>query len=134
MSFHWSSRGGVSRLFALTRGRRGRTGLHVKNHLGPTLRREHPSLKLLGFDHNKDTVAQWARELYSHPESAQYVDGLGVHWYMGTFFDNLQEAHDVDPSKLLVATEACDCPVSPPSRDRDDLPSPSAGGALLHHP
>jgi glucosylceramidase len=30
---------------------------------------------------------------------------------MGTFFDNLQEAHDVDPTKLLVATESCDCPV-----------------------
>jgi glucosylceramidase len=52
----------------------------IKVHLGPTLRREHPSLKLLGFDHNKDAVARWARVLYSDPEAAQFVDGLGVHW------------------------------------------------------
>lgn len=32
----------------------------ITNYLGPVLRSEHPELKLLAFDHNKDHLQQWA--------------------------------------------------------------------------
>jgi O-glycosyl hydrolase len=38
------------------------------------------SLALMGFDHNKDHLLEWANTLYSDAECAQYIDGLAVHW------------------------------------------------------
>ena len=52
----------------------------VKNHLGPVLRAEQPGVKIIGFDHNKDHVVEWAKVLYADPAAAQYFDGIGVHW------------------------------------------------------
>ena len=41
----------------------------VKNHLGPVLHKEQPGVKIIGFDHNKDHVATWAKVLYADPEA-----------------------------------------------------------------
>ena len=46
----------------------------VASYLGPTLRREHPSVKIMGFDHNK--VGMYARTpvaFMSHVGHAIYV-------------------------------------------------------------
>ena len=32
----------------------------VRDHLGPVLARDHPSVGIFGFDHNKDHVVEWA--------------------------------------------------------------------------
>jgi len=55
----------------------------VKNHLGPVLRDEQPGVKIIGFDHNKDHVVEWAAGLYADPGAKAYLDGIGVHWYGG---------------------------------------------------
>lgn len=36
----------------------------VKEHLGPVLAAEHPDVSIIGFDHNKDHVVEWATGLY----------------------------------------------------------------------
>ena len=82
----------------------------VKNHLGPVLRAEQPGVKIIGFDHNKDHVVEWATGLYADPEAAAFFDGIGVHWYGGLNIHNLNNAHQVRPDKFLLATEACNCP------------------------
>uniref|UniRef100_A0A7S0RV58 Glucosylceramidase n=1 Tax=Pyramimonas obovata TaxID=1411642 RepID=A0A7S0RV58_9CHLO len=82
----------------------------VKHHLGPTMRADHPDLKIMAFDHNKDHVHLWANVMYEDPEAAQYVDGLAVHWYTGDYFDRLEQAHATAPEKFLLASEATDCP------------------------
>ena len=82
----------------------------MRDHLGPVLRAEQPGVKIIGFDHNKDHVVDWAKGLYADPAAAQYFDGIGVHWYGGLNVHNLNNAHAVAPHKFLLATEACNCP------------------------
>ena len=81
----------------------------VRDHLGPVLKAEQPDVKIIGFDHNKDHVIEWATGLYKDPEAAKYFSGVGVHWYGGLNTDKLQAAHDLAPDKFLLATEACNC-------------------------
>ena len=81
----------------------------VRDHLGPVLEADHPGVKILGFDHNKDHVHIWAKELYADSEAAQYFYGVGVHWYGGLNAKNLNYTHHLHPSKAILATEACNC-------------------------
>ena len=81
----------------------------VRDHLGPVLEREQPGVKIIGFDHNKDHVALWAKGLYADAEAARYFYGIGVHWYGGLNTHNLNYTHYLDPSKVILGTEACNC-------------------------
>ena len=49
-------------------------------------------------------------QMYEDPDSSQYIDGTAVHWYGDPWNgpERLQMAHDVDPSKFLMYTEACE--------------------------
>jgi glucosylceramidase len=81
----------------------------VSKHLGPTLRKDHPGLKIIGFDHNKDHVVTWAKVLYGDSEAAKYFDGIGVHWYGGLNTQHLNTTHFINPDKFILPTEACNC-------------------------
>jgi glucosylceramidase len=85
------------------------TATFVRDHLGPLLRVEHPEMKILGFDHNKDHVLDWAQVLYKDPEARKYFDGVAFHWYGGLNQQNLQDTHDLAPDKFILASEACNC-------------------------
>lgn len=82
----------------------------VVNHLGPMLHREHPGVKIIGFDHNKDHVVNWAKVLFKDNETKRFFDGIGVHWYGGLNTEHLQSTHEIAPDKFILATEACNCP------------------------
>jgi glucosylceramidase len=82
----------------------------LKNYLGPIMRREHPRVKIMIFDHNRDHVRMWAKDILSDPDAAQYVSGTAFHWYTAGFYEELTEAHKIAPDKFLLATEACHCP------------------------
>ena len=73
----------------------------VAYHLGPVLSRDHPDLKILAFDHNKDHINAWMMTMLngtstatnSHSPSssssssssiaAPYIAGTAYHWYAG---------------------------------------------------
>jgi len=78
----------------------------LKTYLGPQLRKDHPDLKIMIYDHNKDHVANWARTFYTDPVAASFADGTAFHWYSGYQFQNLALAHNIAPSKFLLGTEA----------------------------
>ncbi len=82
----------------------------IKKHLGPVMHRDHPHVKIMIFDHNKDSVVTWVKTIMSDPEAAQYVSGTAIHWYVVQQYEHLTEAHNVAPSKFLLATEACHGP------------------------
>jgi len=82
----------------------------VRDFLGPQLARDHPSMKIMIHDHNKDEVYNFARVVLSDPKAAQYVAGTGFHWYSGDQFENLDKVHNIDPKKFLLSTESCQCP------------------------
>lgn len=85
----------------------------LKNYLGPTLKREGLSTKkIIAWDHNRDLVYQRAKTILSDPKAAQYVWGIGFHWYEPwsggePMFDNVKLVHEAYPNANLLFTEGC---------------------------
>jgi glucosylceramidase len=96
----------------------------LANHLGPQLRKSHPDLKILIFDHNKDHAPTWIRALLNS-SAAKYVDGTAIHWYAGGM-DRLLDGTVGAPNMhralseldaaghmeehIILGSEACHCP------------------------
>lgn len=98
----------------------------VGYHLGPQLKKDHPHIKILGFDHNKDHIVKWVDGLIADESpSTPYVSGTAYHWYAGgnnRILDGalgapnmhrlqaeLDELH-ADPKHFLINIESCHCP------------------------
>jgi len=50
---------------------------------------------------------QRAKAVLDDPKAAQYVWGVGFHWYMGDCFDNVKQVHEAYPNANLIFTEGC---------------------------
>jgi glucosylceramidase len=79
---------------------------YLKGSLGPILSKEHPEIKILVYDHNKDKTVKWAQTIFSDADAAKYAWGIAVHWYTGDHFDQLNTTHHLFPQKFILATEA----------------------------
>ena len=80
----------------------------VRDYLGPTLIKENLShINLIIWDHNRNRLYERAKVVLDDPKAAQYVWGVGFHWYAGDNFDDVQLVHEVYPDKKLVFTEGC---------------------------
>ncbi|ETK91600.1 hypothetical protein L915_04864 [Phytophthora nicotianae] len=87
----------------------------IKRDLGPRMKADHPDLKIIMMDDQKDLLLDWDATLLD-ADSAQYVSGAGVHWYKnldflvdtaGNFAD-LETFHEKYPDIFILATEACE--------------------------
>ena len=85
----------------------------LKNYLGPTMKREGlGDKKIIAWDHNRDLIYQRASTILADPKAAQYVWGIGFHWYEpwsggDQMFDNVKLVHESFPTKNLLFTEGC---------------------------
>ncbi|MFH5835036.1 glycoside hydrolase family 30 beta sandwich domain-containing protein [Proteiniclasticum sp. C24MP] len=79
----------------------------VKHHLGPVLRSSHPDTKIIVWDHNRDVLVERGAVVLSDQEAAQYVWGVGNHWYVSEAFENLTALHNMFPDKHILFTEGC---------------------------
>jgi glucosylceramidase len=85
----------------------------LKNYLGPTMKRAGlGDRKIIAWDHNRDLIYQRASTILSDPKAAQYVWGIGFHWYEpwsggDQMFDNVRLVHETFPTKNLFFTEGC---------------------------
>ncbi|ETL45009.1 hypothetical protein F441_04999 [Phytophthora nicotianae CJ01A1] len=87
----------------------------IKRDLGPIMKQNHPNLKIIILDDQKDLLLDWNASLLDE-EARSYVSGVGVHWYknldfaFGTTgdFDDLVTFHDKHPDIFILATEACE--------------------------
>ena len=85
----------------------------LKNYLGPTMKSERlGDKKIIVWDHNRDLIYQRARTILANPKAAQYVWGIGYHWYEpwsggDPMFDNVKLVHETFPAKNLLFTEGC---------------------------
>ncbi len=94
----------------------------IKNYLGPVLRRDHPNVLIMTYDHNKDYMVDWASDLVSDPDALSYVDGMAFHWYgagADRFLDGSYGWNNVKKvskslvlqhGKFLLSSECCHCP------------------------
>ncbi|MCP4978295.1 MAG: glycoside hydrolase family 30 protein [Maribacter sp.] len=83
----------------------------VVNHLGPKLEADGKGdLKILGYDQNREHLKEWVDSQFKNEETSKYFDGTAIHWYASTFDvfpEELQNAHNKAPDKLLIQSEAC---------------------------
>ena len=85
----------------------------LKNYLGPTMKRAGlGDQKIIAWDHNRDLVYQRASTILADPKAAQYVWGIGYHWYEPwsggqEMFDNVRLVREAFPDKKLIFTEGC---------------------------
>ncbi|WBA42304.1 glycoside hydrolase family 30 protein [Hymenobacter canadensis] len=85
----------------------------IRDYLGPTLKKGGlGDRKLIAWDHNRDQIYQRASTILDDPKAAQYVWGIGYHWYetwtgSSMLFDNLRRVHEAYPNTNLIFTEGC---------------------------
>jgi glucosylceramidase len=82
----------------------------IKRNLGPTLRRsEFSDTKLIILDENTAALPQWPEQILSDKEAAQYVSGIGLHWYstLMTGHDPINQTRHMFPNTFIFGTEAC---------------------------
>lgn len=93
----------------------------VRDHLGPVLSRDHPQVHLMTYDHNKDHMAAWARDIANDPVALSYVSGMAFHWYSGGAERSMDGSYGwsnvvksamtlLPQGKFLLASESCNCP------------------------
>lgn len=85
----------------------------IGDHLGPQLRRDHPDVKIIIHDDQKMWLPA-VKDILADEKVRQYVDGVGMHWYMfpGQMGGKVQETHDWLAAEgmghvFLLGTEAC---------------------------
>jgi glucosylceramidase len=66
--------------------------------------------KIIAWDHNRDLIFQRVSTILEDPRAAQYVWGIGYHWYEpwsggDMMFDNVRLVHEAFPNKPLIFTE-----------------------------
>ena len=85
----------------------------LKKNLGPTLKKEGlGDKKIIVWDHNRDLVYQRAATYFKDPEAAQYIWGIGFHWYEDwsgglPMYDNIKRVQEAWPDKNIFFTEGC---------------------------
>ena len=85
----------------------------LKNYLGPTIKKAGlADKKIIVWDHNRDLIYQRVSTILNDPNAAQYVWGIGYHWYEpwsggDPMFDNVKLVHETFPGKHLIFTEGC---------------------------
>jgi glucosylceramidase len=85
----------------------------VKKYLGPTLKKEQlGDKKIIVWDHNRDLLYQQASEILNDKDAAQYIWGVGFHWYEDwsggvPMFENVRKVKESFPEKNLMFTEGC---------------------------
>jgi len=89
----------------------------IKDYLGPTLwKNGMKDKKLIAWDHNRDLIYQRTSVILNDPQAAQYVWGIGFHWYESWTGaptpENVKRVAEAYPEKPLLLTEACNYPFS----------------------
>ncbi|RZK23768.1 MAG: glycosyl hydrolase [Hymenobacter sp.] len=85
----------------------------IKEYLGPTLKKGNlGDKKLIAWDHNRDLLYQRASTVLDDPAAAQYVWGIGYHWYetwtgSSMLFNNERAVKEAFPNTNLIFTEGC---------------------------
>ena len=64
----------------------------IKKDLGPILaQRGHSGVKIMMLDDQRPFLLSWVDVILGDQEAAQYVSGVGVHWY----WDSVSAASDL---------------------------------------
>jgi glucosylceramidase len=80
----------------------------IAQHLGPRLEAEHPDVKIIAWDHNKNHMLQWCDTLLQNLASAKHIDAVAHHWYdggEGKFYEPVETFAKRYPQLPMIAAE-----------------------------
>lgn len=104
----------------------------VRDHLGPTLRQSGlGAKKIVAWDHNRTQLYQRASTILSDPAAAQYLWGIGFHWYVEDTFQNVRRVKEAFPQAQLMMTEGCNGPFDFAKMNDWDL-GENYGRSMIH--
>ncbi|MGB3466402.1 MAG: glycoside hydrolase family 30 beta sandwich domain-containing protein [Cyclobacteriaceae bacterium] len=75
----------------------------IRDHLGPLLRQNNRSVKIIAYDHNPDVI-EYPLEVLEDTEAAAYIDGSAFHLYAGSI-TALSTVKNRFPEKNIYFTE-----------------------------
>lgn len=78
----------------------------IADFIGPMLRRHHPQVRLLGWDHNRNGLEAWADALSDAP-SAPYIWGMAYHWYVSDDHEAVARVRRAHSELHLLFSEGC---------------------------
>ncbi|HMP31981.1 MAG TPA: glucosylceramidase, partial [Saprospiraceae bacterium] len=77
--------------------------IFIKNHLGPLLKKNNITTKIVIWDHNCDNIA-YPISILNDSITRKYIDGSAFHLYAGVI-DNLSKVKELHPDKNIYFTE-----------------------------
>jgi glucosylceramidase len=90
----------------------------IKTCLGPSLRASAVTkdIHLMMLDDQRIHLPLWTKTILSDKDAAQYISGIGLHWYAATedilpsalYFGLMNKTHHHFPGFFMLATEACE--------------------------
>ena len=83
----------------------------IREDLGPALTNAGlRRLKLIIMDDQRCLLPKWADTVLADNATSQYVDGIGVHWYLNSITpaNLLTRTRHRHPDKFILSTEACE--------------------------
>lgn len=82
----------------------------ISENLGPSIRSSrHNQTLIIGLDDQRILLPWWMDIVMRNPNTARFVDGIGVHWYLDNIVpvNVLDRTHTKFPDKFIINTEAC---------------------------
>ena len=80
----------------------------IADELGPALEQAGlSSIKLFGWDHNRNGLEERAAALLGYGRSAKYLAGLAIHWYQDEDFAASKRVLEKFPDTQILFTEGC---------------------------
>ena len=80
----------------------------VRDFLGPIMKEQGlDDVKIYIWDHNKEIMYERAKDILKDEKAAQYIAGVGFHWYTGDHFEAVCLVREQYPDKELLFTEGC---------------------------
>ena len=78
----------------------------INKYLYPLLKKNNIDINLLCFDHNKDNIYDYAKNIFKLDKN-NIIKGIGYHYYTGDHFNNINILSNLYKDKLLIHTEGC---------------------------
>lgn len=80
----------------------------IREFLGKELEKSNLSdIGIYVWDHNKERACKRLEEILEVKGTREYVKGVGVHWYSGDHFENIEMLRQYYPELDILFTEGC---------------------------
>eukprot|EP00792_Barthelona_sp_PAP020_P005265 TRINITY_DN2575_c0_g1_i2.p1 TRINITY_DN2575_c0_g1~~TRINITY_DN2575_c0_g1_i2.p1 ORF type:complete len:471 (-),score=92.91 TRINITY_DN2575_c0_g1_i2:41-1426(-) len=79
------------------------------NSLIPTIKNDHPNVKVMVYDHNRNRLIEYVEAIQGNNIWSQ-IDGVAFHWYSNFDYTINEKVSEMVGSKFFFNSEGCNCP------------------------